>query len=118
MRQFLYTYEAEDGKKHYRFYETGKQPVQIRVKGQPAVLRELRSKASRRGGKWPMWSEAAGCLPRQVPEMRSFLASRGLSVDFNAEGDMKLESRGHRKRVLQALGIFDRNGGYGDPQPK
>lgn len=67
---------------------------------------------------WPMWSDTGGCHPDQVGEWKSALAKEGVSAEFNGKGAIKWESASHRKRCCEALGMFDRNGGYGDPRKR
>ena len=63
---------------------------------------------------WPMWSDGAGVHPAQANDTMEYLRSRGVSAEINSEGQVKMESQSHRRRVLKALGLHDRNGGYGD----
>jgi hypothetical protein len=67
-------------------------------------------------GTWPMHSEAMAVLPSQVREQQAVLARSGIQCDFDGEGRPILTSRQHRKQVAEAMGLYDRNGGYGDPQ--
>ena len=55
---------------------------------------------------WPMKSDAAGCHPSQAKEV---------PTDFCSEtGQAIFTSRQHRAKYLKAMGMHDRNGGYGD----
>lgn len=66
---------------------------------------------------WPMWSDAGGCHPDQIKEYRGALNQAGVDADFrSSDGAIKWESSAHRKRCCEALGLHDRNGGYGDPR--
>jgi hypothetical protein len=67
-------------------------------------------------GTWPMHSEAIAIHPSQIREQQDALAKHGVTCDFDSEGRAILTSRHHRKEVAEAMGLFDRNGGYGDPQ--
>ncbi len=68
---------------------------------------------------YPMVSSAIGVHPAQVKEHMAYLRSKGCGqVNHTKDGDVILESKSQRKKVCEALGFFDRNGSYGDPQPK
>lgn len=70
-------------------------------------------------GNWPQVSYAAGVHPAQVPEQQAVLKAAGVrTTHYTKDGDPIFEDRLHRKEVCEALGLFDRNGGYSDPQPK
>lgn len=79
-----------------------------------------RRKASvKRNAKWPMVSINAGVNPDQVNELRDFWRQHGVTgCDVLPNGDVVWESRSARKRDCEARGLYDRDGGYGDPQPK
>jgi putative FmdB family regulatory protein len=64
----------------------------------------------------PMVSTAAGVHPSQIKEAEAQLAASGVSPEgaFNKDGDMVFYSRSDRKRKLAAIGMHDRDGGYGD----
>lgn len=67
---------------------------------------------------YPMVCTAAGVHPDQVQSHMAFLRSRGCGqVNHTKEGDIIFEDKKQRKKVLEALGFFDRNGGYSDPAP-
>lgn len=67
-------------------------------------------------GTWPMHSDAMSVHPTQIREQQVALAKKGVSCEFDQDGRAILTSRQHRKEVAEAMGMFDRNGGYGDPQ--
>lgn len=68
---------------------------------------------------YPMASSAVGVHPAQVKEHMEFLRSKGCGqVDHTKGGDVIFKDKNQRRQVCEALGFFDRNGGYGDPQPK
>ncbi len=68
---------------------------------------------------YPMVSSAAGVHPGQIKEHMDHLRSQGCGqVNHTKDGDIIFESKGQRKKVLETLGMFDRQGGYSDPQPK
>lgn len=69
-------------------------------------------------GAWPMLSDALGVMPEQIPEAREELRAKGVDANFSTDGRIEFRSRGHRKAVCEALGYYDRNGGYSDPQKR
>ena len=68
-------------------------------------------------GNWPMLSDAAGVAPHQVKEAEEKSVRDGVPTHFTEDGRVIFESRQHRKRYLQTIGMFDRSAGYGDPTP-
>jgi hypothetical protein len=68
--------------------------------------------------KWPIHSDAMGINPSQVAEAQAVLAAHGVSTEYDNQGRPVLTDARHRRRHAEALGFFDRNGGYGDPQRK
>lgn len=68
---------------------------------------------------YPMVSSAAGVHPSQVKEHMEYLRKAGCGqVNHTKGGDIIFESKGQRRKVLKALGMFDRNAGYSDPAPE
>ena len=68
-----------------------------------------------RSANWPLESDALGVHPSQRKEAYEESVSVGVPTYYNERGQAVLESPAHRKRLCRALGIHDRNGGYGDP---
>jgi hypothetical protein len=65
---------------------------------------------------YPMVSSAAGVHPAQIKEQMDHLRKKGCGeVEHNKDGDVIFQDSRQRKKVCEALGLFDRNGGYGDP---
>lgn len=69
-----------------------------------------------RAGLWPMKSQALGVMPSQIKEAKDYAAKHGVSVDFTPDGDAILTSRKNRREYAELYGMYDKNGGYGDPQ--
>ena len=69
-----------------------------------------------RPGTWPMFSDAAGVAQHQIPEAVEHSRKIGIPTDFTPDGRVIFTSRQHRKRYCEAIGLYDRSGGYGDPQ--
>lgn len=73
--------------------------------------------APRNCATWPMQSYSAGVTPDQIPEALAADRRMGVAIDYDAKtGDAIFTSPAQRKRYCEAHGLFDRNGGYGDPQ--
>lgn len=67
---------------------------------------------------YPMVSDAAGVHPSQIKEHMDHLRQMGCGqVNHTKDGSVIFESKGQRRKVLKALGLFDRNAGYSDPTP-
>lgn len=60
-------------------------------------------------------SDRLGVLPSQIPEAMADAKSKGVKVEFDAEGTAMWDSRKERKEYCRAYGVHDRDGGYGDP---
>lgn len=104
-------------------YPCGKAPNSIKLSDGKVATRdyaaEIAGNRNRPSGCWPMWSDALGVHPDQIPEAVEFAAKRGVSVEFHPEtGCVKLDSARHRRAYAEINGVFDRNGGYSDPQRK
>jgi hypothetical protein len=68
---------------------------------------------------YPMVSSAAGVHPGQIKEHMAHLKSLGCGqVNHTKDGDIIFQDKAQRKKVCEALGLYDRNGSYGDPQAK
>jgi len=68
---------------------------------------------------YPMTSSAAGVHPGQIKEHMDHLRKMGCGqVDHTKDGDVIFKDKHQRKKVCEALGLFDRSGGYSDPQAK
>lgn len=78
---------------------------------------EGRSPQQRRTTKWPIHSDSMGVAPSQAKDLEKFLASRGVPTEVDSDGNPVLTGPRHRKRVAEARGFYDRNGGYSDPAP-
>lgn len=78
-------------------------------------LRAEQNGSKRTAGNWPLKSDAAGVHPDQIPEAVEHSKKIGIPTDFTPDGRAIFTSRGHRQRYCRAIGLRDRNGGYGDP---
>ena len=77
------------------------------------------SKISTVPSNYPMVCTNAGVHPGQIKEHMEHLRQKGCgTVEHTKDGDLVFQDKGQRKKVLEALGMFDRRGGYSDPAPK
>ena len=70
-----------------------------------------------RGGRWPVHSTAMAVSPEQIPEAEAHARSIGIPTEFDEDGCPILRSQKHKKEYAEAIGFYDLNGGYSDPQP-
>lgn len=117
-----YCYTTDDGEVVERVYPMGKAPRKIKLRDGRTANRNFAVEHSApvptTDACWPLYSRALGVPPESVAEHTKFFADRGIPCEFkeNKHGmyDMKLNSRQHRRQVLRAVGMHDRDGGYGD----
>ena len=102
-----------------RSFPFGKAPEVIRSQGK-TYHRDFQAEhvKTRPPGNWPMESDSLGVDPSQIKEAEAESIRLGIPTRFTSDGCAVLESPSHRKRLAEAYGYFDRNGGYSDPQPK
>ena len=77
---------------------------------------KLPTRAGRRKATYPLCSDTLGVHPDQRMDAVRESINLGVPTDFTPDGRAILESKGHRKRYAEALGYFDKDGGYGDPK--
>lgn len=58
---------------------------------------------------WPLHSDALGYHPSQRAEAGAHLAKLGVPTEIDPQGRPVLRNREHRRQVLKALKIHDRN---------
>jgi len=68
-------------------------------------------------GDWPMTSYAAGISAEEIPEFKKIDAAGGVPTEYSKDGDPVFTSKRHRRDYCKLHGMYDRNGGYGDPMP-
>lgn len=93
---------------------TGKIVESVAVDTESSFVSAIAHPSTRR-----LESDALGCHPSQVKEMNAKARAAGLTgVHYREDGVCVMESRGQRRKWAEHNGMFDKNGGYGDPQPK
>jgi len=120
--QFVTT-EGEQIELHLSFSEFDK-----RVKNDAIVLEDGRTAKYDWSGhsfistvpaNYPMVCTNAGVHPSQIKEHVEHLRMKGCGfVEHTKDGDLVFNDKKQRKKVLEALGLFDRRASYDDPQPK
>ena len=91
-------------------------------KGAACLLCEMFANRTPPGGKrpatWPLHSDAMAVHPSQIPEAMAAAKKHGVPTDFDSAGRAILTGQRHRKEYAEKVrGVFDMDGGYGDPQP-
>ena len=69
---------------------------------------------------YPMWSNAMGIDPDQIPEAMAADREAGFNnIEYHPDtGDIRFPDRRTRKLYCEAWNKHDLNGGYTDPQPR
>ena len=116
----IYCYSDEEGNYAEEIFPLSKDPPEtIETKDGKTLSRNRRLETP--GGRcqaknWPMYSDAAGVNPEQIPEATRHARNVGVPTDFTSDGRAIFTSPHHRKRYCEAHGLYDRNGGFNDPQ--
>jgi len=91
-----------------------------REDGPGMAVRDYPSEHGRSGRRmhktFPMLSDAAGVAPHQAKEAEEHSRRIGIPTEFTRDGRARFTDARHRKRYCEAVGLYDRNGGYSDPQ--
>ena len=66
---------------------------------------------------WPKVSSGLFVDSEDMAGVQKMYAEKGVSCQHDKEGNAILESRAHRKQVMEARGMIDRDGGIGDATP-
>lgn len=110
-----YCFKRPDGVIVERFFPMKKGPPKsircddgVEARHDFAASLAGRGGISHNGGEYakPMYSDACGCHPADVPEMQR----RFPHHEYAADGRMIWRNRAHRERCLRDLGWADRNG--------
>lgn len=107
---------TNDGQTIKREFRMGKAPASIRCGGKRYV-RDI--PAEHRGdppkkNPWPKKSDALGVLHSQIGEAAQHLAEEGVPTQFTNDGTGRcvVESNEHQNRIMEVLGIHDRDACY------
>lgn len=65
----------------------------------------------------PLKSVALAVHVDQIPEAMALAAQAGVPTEFTSDGRPILRDRNHKKRYCRAVGVYDRDAGYGDAAP-
>lgn len=114
----LYAYQCWDGHTTRRFYQSDKIAKTVRCEHCEGRARRVLGCMVAPNGNFPMTSSAAGVYPSQIEEATQRSREPGkVSVEFDREGDAIFTDRKHRKEYCESVGLFDKDGGIGDPMP-
>lgn len=116
-----YCFTTKEGETVERWFPMGKAPEYVRLEDGRRARRDILAEHGEfrpTCGNWPILSDALGVHPSQVAEATAQAHSVGVPTEFRPDGRAVLRSPEHRKRFAEALGFYDLNGGYGDPQRK
>lgn len=113
----LYQYSCEAcGRRGERSAEAGKAPKTI-----PCVCKKRMKRcygaAVASPGTWSgHLSEALACSPKHIEAtQKEYYNLTGEVYKFAPDGRVHMESRQQRNKLLRALGMYDRDAGFGDP---
>ena len=74
--------------------------------------------SKRTRAKWPIRTVMTGVGVGQAQELREFIVSRGLrGTHVHKDGSVEWSGPRARRDYCKAVGLYDRNAGYGDPAP-
>ena len=112
-----YCFTDRQGNTICRFYLMTKVPKQFTLAGTVFKRNICAEHANTKHtpGNWPMKSDAAGVHPDQIKEAHQHSIKIGIPTEFTPDGRAVFTGRKHRKDYCRAIGLHDRNGGYGDP---
>jgi hypothetical protein len=113
----MYRYACRCGKDLAKDFPSGQAAKTVRCQCGKRADRHFGRGTPARGDVWnDHWSDSAGVHPSQIPEVTAMLYERtGKRYDFDGEGRIHFESRGHRAAALKAMGMRDMDAGYSDP---
>jgi hypothetical protein len=117
---FTYSYTTSSGKIVDLRFPCGEAPQTFTMPDGETVTRDVAYEVAKGGhssGNWPMYSDAMGCNPDQIPEMAEHSVRVGVPTQFDDQGRAILTSPRHRKEYGMAIGLYDRNAGHSDPTP-
>lgn len=101
-----------------RFYPSNKIPKTVRCEHCTRRARRSLGAMMAPAGNFPMTSSAAGVYPGQIDEaIRKSREPGMVPIEFDGEGDAIFSSRKHRKDYCESVGLYDKDGGIGDPMP-
>lgn len=77
-----------------------------------------RSSSKRTRAKWPIRTVLTGVGEGQTRELRDFITERGLrGTHVHEDGSVEWSGPQARRDYCKAVGLYDKNAGYGDPAP-
>jgi hypothetical protein len=120
----VYTYRDEDGEQVLLVMTVAEKETKdvdgvIAHDDGRALTRDIASDMRSQTAQAKQWStglvsHAMGVHPDQRQEMSATLAAQGVPTDFDKDGGAIIRSRGHRNKLMVAMGMKDNDAGYGD----
>lgn len=98
--------------------EVSKAQYDKATKSKVADLLQGHAPGGQHSAGWPLYSDAVGVHPDQIPEAMAEARKHGVPTDFTPDGKVVFTSPGHRRDYCKLYGYFDLNGGYSDPSPR
>ena len=106
----VYCYRSKRGDRIERVYGMGKAPQHI-IEDGVRFDRDFRSESvgipATMG--WPMEDYASGVAPSQRKDLEKYLARKGVPTEVSKDGNPIYRDARHRRKVLKARGLHDRN---------
>ena len=105
-----YCYRAKSGEILTRHFPVGKAPRKLRAKGLGTCHRDIAAEHEtkpKRCDLWPMYCDASGVNPTQIPQAIEAAAKQGVKINFTPDGQAILTSPQHRRDYLKVRGLTD-----------
>ena len=67
-------------------------------------------------GTWPMKSDALAVHPLDAKNAEKDARARGVPTEFTKGGEPVFTGKQHRKEYCEKYRVYDKNGGFSDPQ--
>lgn len=112
MPTYVYVNENDPDDVVEKIYPVSKFRRRRKFNGQWYVVSPALQQRGFRSGEhgYPYWSDNLGTTPNQVRELQDVFCDAGCGLqEVNAMGDVRVRSRAHRRQLMKARGLIDRN---------
>ncbi len=108
-----YCYTSSEGQTVERLFSMGKAPRTV-TEGDICFVRDIPAEwdGRRNSDPYPKLSDALGVLGSQASEASRHLHEQGVPTEFTSDGRCVVESNSHQNRIMEALGMHDRDACY------